>query len=353
MPAAGPAGRVEAWLEGRAGGPLVLDGGLGSAREARGARCATALWTAELLRTAAGRALTEAVHLAYLEAGADVVTTSSYQASHPGCQRCGLAPAEADALLLASVSLAEAARAAFLRGRSGEAAEGPGSRPAPLIAGSMGPYGAYLADGSEFDKAYAPEVTRAVLKEFHRPRLRTLAASACDLLAFETVPCAREAEAIVEVLAEEGGAGGKPVWVSFSCKDDATASHGDPFAACMRAVEASDHVQLVGVNCTAPEHVEALLRTAAATTSKRLVAYPNKGEDWDKERRRWVAGSATADEAFAELAVRWRAAGAAVIGGCCRTTEATVAGLKRALDGAGAGGGGGGGGGGAGDPSGA
>jgi len=300
-------------------GVVVLDGGLATELESRGADLGDPLWSARLLVDAPD--LIRQVHAAYFAAGADVATTASYQATFEGFARRGIARGAATDLLRLSVALAIESRDAFWA----EPANRAGRR-RPLVAASIGPYGAFLADGSEFRGDYG--LSREALVEFHRPRLAVLAGSGADLLACETIPCRVEGEALVRLLAERPG---PPAWLSFSCRDGRHVRHGEPLADCVALADAVDRVVAVGVNCTAPRHVEPLLRSIAGATSKPLVAYPNRGEDWDAGGRRWVPGGPVTAPDFGALARAWYAAGARLIGGCCRTGPADIRAMAGAL----------------------
>jgi len=192
------------------------------------------------------------------------------------------------------------------------------------VAASVGPYGAFRADGSEYTGAY--DLGLDGLLDFHRERMRLLLEAGPDLLACETIPSAVEARALARLLAELPGA---LAWVSFSCRDAARLCDGTPFVDAVRTVAAVPQVAAVGVNCTAPSHVESLLRAAAAVTDKPLVAYPNSGETYDAAARAWRGTSDPLD--WGERARAWRAAGARLVGGCCRTGPDHVRAVRAAL----------------------
>jgi homocysteine S-methyltransferase len=297
-------------------GVAVLDGGLATELEKAGYDLDHPLWSARLVATAP-EAIAR-VHGAYLEAGADCITTASYQATLGGFERDGRSRDEAEALLKRSVTLALEARDRFWaeeRTRAG--------RLRPLVAASVGPYGAFLANGAEYTGAY--DIDEQGLGDFHRERLELLSASGADLLACETVPSADEARALAALLA----APGLPAWVSFSCRDGERLRDGTLLADCVRLVDPLRRVVAVGVNCTAPAHVESLLRTAARATAKPLVAYPNSGETYDPVRRQWTGSSS--GERWGELGRSWRANGARLVGGCCRTGPGEVRRLRESL----------------------
>jgi homocysteine S-methyltransferase len=276
-------------------GAVLLDGGLATELERRGVDLPHPLWSARALLDAPEAVA--AVHRDYLDAGADVVTTATYQAPV--------------SLVARGVELARRERDAFV-------ARSPAGRPRPLVAASIGPYGASLADGSEYRGGYGLGVE--ALMNWHRPRLRELEESGADVLAFETIPSLAEVEAIARLLAERDG---PPAWISFQARDVANLAEGTGLAEASSIADRAPRVLAIGVNCVAPEQVEPMLRTLGTATRKHLAAYPNRGDTWDPRSRRWIPRARVVD--FAALSRTWRAAGAALIGGCCRTTPADVA----------------------------
>ncbi|GJP65611.1 hypothetical protein CLOP_g22482 [Closterium sp. NIES-67] len=321
------------------GGCAVLDGGLATELELRGADLNDPLWSAKCLMEDEASSLVRKVHLDYYRAGADISISASYQATIQGFKARGLSEGQAEALLARSVQLVAEARDRFWaqhcaeaesRGERVERAEGGVERVAgrvkPLVAASVGSYGAFLADGSEYSGDYGPEMTVERLMDFHRRRLQVLAAAGPDVIAMETIPCRIEAQALVQLLEEHAQQGGPPVpaWVCFNSKDGRTAPSGDPFAACIATAAASQHVVAVGVNCTPPRFILPLLQAAKQVTSKPLVVYPNSGEAWDGINKEWVPCSGLSDDGFVSYAPEWVSAGAAVLGGCCRTTPHTI-----------------------------
>jgi homocysteine S-methyltransferase len=303
-------------------GIVVLDGALATELERRGADLRDSLWSARVLLEAP--ALIRQVHYDYFAAGANVATTASYQATFAGFARRGLSAEQAAALMQLSVRLACEAREAYLQHTNAGDLAARDAQPRPLVAASVGPYGAFLADGSEYRGDYGLSVEE--LMDFHRPRMAVLAASGADLLACETIPCLAEGEALVRLLAEYPE---MPAWLSFSCCDETHIRHGERFVDAVALANRADQIVAVGLNCTPPRFVEPLLLGAAGVTDKPLLAYPNSGERWDAASHCWVAGSGVT--AFGEPARRWYAAGARLIGGCCRTTPDDIRSIAQAL----------------------
>jgi len=288
---------------------LLLDGGLATELEARGHDLDDPLWSARVLLDDPDAIA--AVHDDYLSAGADVATAATYQASLPGLRARGLDHARAIEVLELAMELADDA--------CRRAARADPSRPRPLAVASLGAYGASLADGSEYRGDY--EADDATLRRFHAERVAVLGPRA-DVIACETIPCLREARCLAEVLAAQD----RPAWVSFCCRDDAHVAHGEPIEQCAAALESVPSVVAIGVNCCDPAHVEGLLLRLRDATDRVRVAYPNAGERY--EDGGW-SGSRCSPASFVEHAERWHAAGARIIGGCCRTTPAHVAALHR------------------------
>ncbi|MFI8826778.1 homocysteine S-methyltransferase [Streptomyces sp. NPDC053431] len=287
-------------------GVLVLDGGLSNQLEAQGCDLSDALWSARLLADAPEQI--EAAHAAYARAGAQVLITSSYQATFEGFARRGTGREEAARLLTRSVELARAA--------------GERSAREIWVAASVGPYGAMLADGSEYRGRYGLSV--AELERFHRPRVEVLAEAAPDALALETVPDADEAEALLRAV--DGC--GVPVWLSYTIDGRHTRA-GQRLEDAFGLVAGVDQVVAVGVNCCDPADVGPAAEIAAAVTGKPVVVYPNSGEHWDAEARGWHGG-ATFTPA---TTTTWRTSGARLIGGCCRVGPNAIAGLATTLEG--------------------
>jgi homocysteine S-methyltransferase len=288
-------------------GPVVLDGGLATQLEAAGADLSSALWSARLLRD--DPAAIVAAHAAYAAAGAQVATTASYQATFAGFARAGIDATGTEALLRLSVELAR---------------EGA---PDAWVAGSVGPYGAMLADGSEYTGAYVADVEVRELRAFHRPRMAVLAEAGADVLACETVPAAAEAEALLTEAADLG----VPVWLSLTTVlgDDGVVRtrRGEPAADVFAMAAGVDEVVAVGVNCTDPAGVPAAIGAARAA-GKPVVVYPNSGEGWDAAARRWTGSPGLPDDAVRG----WLDAGARLVGGCCRVGPAAIARVAAVVD---------------------
>jgi len=282
---------------------LISDGGLATELEARGHDLSDDLWSARLLAEAPDEIV--AVHEAFFRAGAHIATTASYQASFEGFAAQGIDRVEAERLMRRSVELARAAR-------------GAASAPA-WVAASVGPYGAMLAQGEEYVGRYGLSV--AELAAWHRPRLEVLAAADPDVLALETIPDSDEAEALVGLVGEQG----IPAWLSYTIAGDRTRA-GQPLEEAFAVAADVPQIVAVGVNCCAPADVLGAVVTARRVTGKPVIVYPNSGEVWDGANRVWV-GTPGMDTG---LAAEWVAAGARIVGGCCRVRPDDIAAMAAA-----------------------
>jgi homocysteine S-methyltransferase len=287
-------------------GPVVLDGGLATQLESQGHNLDSALWSARLLHDNP-EAIVQA-HLAYFTAGAQVATTASYQASIAGFVKAGIGRPEAELLIKRSVRLAEQARARYDDGRT------------RWIAGSVGPYGAAMADGSEYRGDYDLSVDE--LRAWHRPRIALLAESGVDILALETIPCLAEVEAL---LAEVDGSG-QPCWLSVTCAGDRTRA-GEPAAEAFSLARDVAEIVAVGVNCIDPADAHPLVRSARESSGKPVVAYPNSGERWDASARAWIGSVTFRSEDVQE----WISTGARLVGGCCRVGPTAIRAIRDLL----------------------
>jgi homocysteine S-methyltransferase len=288
------------------GPPILLDGGLATQLEARGHDLSSDLWSARLLSEDPDEVT--AAHRDFFVAGAQVATTASYQVSYEGLAGVGIDAAGTTRLLALSVRLAR---------RAAEETPGSGQR---WVAASVGPYGASLADGSEYSGDYG--LTVAQLRAWHRPRLAALIAAEPDVLALETIPCLAEVEAL---LAEVSGSG-VPSWLSLTNLESATRM-GEPLAEAFAMARTVPEIIAVGVNCCSAVGLDSILAGAGAASGKPALAYPNSGEGWDGPRRTW-----TGEPAFDPTAAPgWVRAGAALVGGCCRVTPDDIAAVRAAV----------------------
>jgi homocysteine S-methyltransferase len=298
---------------------LLLDGGLATELEVRGHDLNTHLWSAKLLKTDP-EAIRD-VHYSYLEAGADCITSASYQASIEGFLSVGLSEQEAKSLLIKSIDLANEAREMYLM----EFSEAKIDKLQPLIAASIGPYGAFLADGAEYRGNYG--VPNDILRAFHETRWQILADAQVDLFACETIPSFQEAEVLLDLLQATPEIF---AWVSFSCKDGEHISDGSPIKDCASLFNDCSQVVAIGINCTAPKHISSLIdHIRAGAPNKRVAVYPNSGEIYDGATKSWLGTSDPLNCGTA--AAEWYARGARLIGGCCRMGPAHIKAMSKIL----------------------
>ncbi len=290
---------------------LILDGALATELEKKGCDLNDPLWSARALME--NPEAIAAVHEAYYAAGADCVITASYQATYEGFMARGLRREEAGKRIADAVMIAAAVRDAFWSDT-----ENRTNRSRPLVAASVGPYGAYLADGSEYRGNYG--LSEKELMDFHRDRLHTLIAAGPDILACETLPCLLEAKALVRLLEQYPD---MYCWISFSARDGRRTSNGDPIEECAAWSNDFEQVAAIGVNCTAPQYIESLIERIKGKTDKPVIVYPNGGQPYDPVKK-IRPDPASAGPACGERARLWRDRGARIIGGCCKTTPEDI-----------------------------
>lgn len=279
-----------------------LDGGLSTALEERGLNLSSSLWTGELLVSAPNEIMQ--AHRAFVDAGAEIIITSAYQLSYSGCATRGWSQSQTSDALTLSTQLAR------------EATTGTATK----VAASVGPYGASLADGSEYRGNNG--VSKGALREFHKGRLETLIASAPDYLALETMPDIEEVEILIELI--EKSETTIPFWVSYSCQDGSLTNAGQSFQQAVDAVQSANGVIAVGANCTAPRLITDLLKSAISSLP--YIVYPNAGRTWDAQAKQWSGG---ADKTLTpEVISEWASLGAQIIGGCCGISPKEIGEMK-------------------------
>ena len=322
MPTSDPKSTLSILL--RTSSPVILDGALATYLEALGASISSALWSASLLLDSPS--LIHRTHLDYFRAGADIAITASYQASLPGLQaHLQLSEKEAKDVVKKSVELAQQAREEYLHSLS-DPEERQRKCARLLVAGSVGPYGAYLANGSEYRGDYV--LGREEMKAFHRGRIEALVEAGCDVLACETMPSLAEVEALIELLEKEFPS--KEAWFSFTLRDERLISDGTGLETVVQVLEGCKQAIAIGVNCVAEDVALGALKQLVNLTSLPLVVYPNSGEQWDAENRSWQ-GERNQGERLAERTLEWWKAGARLVGGCCRTTPEDIALIEKTL----------------------
>ena len=297
---------------------FILDGALGTQIQKNGHDVNDSLWSAKFLNE--DTSVIKEVHKQYLEAGADCIITSSYQASIEGFLKKGFSKEKAIELIKLSINIAKEARDEFW-----ETFEDKQTRIKPLVAASIGPYGAYLADGSEYSGDY--KISDEELKDFHKKRLEIIVETNPDILACETIPLLKEAKIISDLLKQYPHIAS---WITFSAKNENYTNAADDIKECMTYLNTQEHISAVGINCTAPQYIPMLIENIKSVCSKPIVIYPNGGSRYNPITKLWERGELSAQD-FAKLAYLWYTKGATVIGGCCETTPNEIECIRKTL----------------------
>ncbi len=295
---------------------LVMDGPMGTELERRGYDVNDALWSAKFLKE--NPDAIRQIHYDYLKAGADIITCASYQASVAGFTEHGYTKEEAEELIVRSLQLAKEAREMWWESEGCKS-----GRVYPLIAGDIGPYGAYLADGSEYTGGY--DLTPEEYRSFHFRRMELLKEAGADIFAVETMPKVEEARACANMLEELGC----DYWISFSFRNSDQISDGTKISEVVEKLQNLPHLKAIGVNCTPLEYVMAIIRNYRKYTELPICVYPNSGEIYDGITKTWHGSKDGLS--FADSITGWMLAGADLIGGCCRTRPEDIHAIAEAF----------------------
>ena len=288
---------------------IIVDGALATELEFLGCDLNDSLWSAKILLEQPH--LIKQVHYSYFDAGADVGISASYQATIDGFVKKGYSIEQAKEAIKQSMTLLNEARNEWWNNVGQKT-----NRSFPLLAGSVGPYGAFLADGSEYNGNY--NVSDERLKQFHRSRIQLLWSNGAEILAAETIPSLNEAKIIAELVSEING----ECWISFSCKSEELISNGELIEDCAAELDSIESVKAIGINCTPPQYVESLIKAIKRKTSKPIVVYPNSGLEYDSINKQWIGENTCVS--YHSYASVWQKAGASMIGGCCKTTPEMI-----------------------------
>lgn len=287
----------------------IIDGAFGTHLQNKGYDINDELWSAKFL--AQNPQAISGVHKDYLEAGADCIITASYQASYEGFMKKGFSEEKAKELIQSAIFIAQKTRDEFW-----EEQKDKNIRPKPIVAASIGPYGAYLADGSEYSGDY--KITDEALSAFHEKRLLTILETKPDILACETLPCLREAKILSELLKKHP----YPAWITLSAKDETHISSGEDITECAKYLENQEHIYAIGINCTPPQFVASLIEKIKNVCSKPIIVYPNGGAAYNPVTKLWEESHF--NDTYKALSYFWYQKGASGIGGCCGTTPKEI-----------------------------
>ena len=295
---------------------MVIDGALASELQRRGCDLNDSLWSAKVLIEQPE--LIQQVHYDYFKAGADCAITASYQATPMGFAQKGIELEESIKLIKTSVKLAQQAKMQYLNDIKQDKAL--------LIAGSVGPYGAYLANGSEYTGDY--QLSESEFIAFHKDRVTALIDAGVDILACETMPSFLEIKALVKLIQQFPMVN---CWFSLTLKDQQHISDGTPLTEVIEYLNSIEQIVSVGINCIALEKVTPALEVLSKLTSKPLIVYPNSGEQYDPTTKQWHKNHHH-NCTFANQLDVWINLGAKLIGGCCQTTPEDIIEIHQLLN---------------------
>lgn len=287
---------------------LVSDGGMGTEIEKLNIIKNPELWSSDALINHPNAIYK--IHQAYLKSGANILTTATYQANPIFLKAQHAILSNGHTLIGRAVDIVKKVKTDFVNANPFEQQ--------PLIAGSVGPYGAYLNDGSEYTGNY--DLTIDTLKKFHYPHLKLLAENDVDFFAFETIPNFTEATALNDLLRESFP--NSMAWLSLSINDNLDLCDDTPLAKVLNYIADNPQIFAIGVNCTNIENINPIIQILKTHTSKAIVVYPNNGDIYNKEEGKWIPRADS--PSFTEVVPTWIKSGATIIGGCCRTTPKDI-----------------------------
>ncbi|WP_220738596.1 homocysteine S-methyltransferase [Leuconostoc miyukkimchii] len=287
---------------------IILDGGFGSELEKRAIDLDNNLWSASALIQSPDTV--KEIHQDYLNSGAEILITDTYQANPKTFTNAGISEEQAFQLIDVAVQQAKAAIKA--------------SHNSAVVAGSVGPYGAFLANGAEYTGDYS--LSSAEYKAFHRPQIARLIANDVDLIALETLPNFEEAKALAELLQDEFPL--IDAYFSFSTEAGDHLWDGTKLSEAVAYFEPYQQIKAIGINCTAPENILIALGNIVPNTTKKVIVYPNAGEIYDPISKAWLTKSGPIN--WQQLVPVWQEAGADIIGGCCRTSPTDIKAIYQA-----------------------
>ncbi|GAY73344.1 homocysteine S-methyltransferase [Lentilactobacillus kosonis] len=302
---------------------IVVDGAMATELEKHGVDTSNKLWSATALINNSEAVIS--VHTSYFNVGADIAITDTYQANVEGFMDAGFTEQQSEKLITDAVRLAVESRDKFYANLDSRIKQRRNF--SPIVAGSIGPYGAFLADGSEYTGAY--KLSEKEYRNFHIKRLQLIAQSGVDMFAFETQPNFEETKALAKILKDEFPE--LTAWITFSIKDTEHLCDGTPLVEAIRYFESNPQISAIGVNCTSMDNIEDTIKVIIPNTSKPVIVYPNNGDIYDPRTKTWISNPNS--NSFEDLVPKWLAAGASLIGGCCRTTPSDIREVAKVVNG--------------------
>ncbi|MGV2875897.1 homocysteine S-methyltransferase [Macrococcus capreoli] len=284
----------------------LLDGGFGTTVEAYGYDVKHELWSTHLIKEHPEAILK--VHQAFVNNGAEIILTNTYQGAVQSFLNTGYTEREAEGYLQAAVELAHQSVSSNV-----------------LVAASLGPYGAMLGNGSEYTGAY--QVRQSDYIEYHMQRLNILIEAGIRVFAFETIPNIEEVKAVKALLEDYPDI---EAWLSVTLKDSAHLSDGTPIEEVIEVVNGIDNVHAFGVNCTSVKVIDGAVERLLALSEKAIILYPNGGRKYDAVEKVWIDQD---DISLIEATVKWKQLGVKIIGGCCQVGPEEIGALSAVLKG--------------------
>lgn len=327
---------------------ILIDGGLGTELEQRKVNINSLLWSSVALVEAADDVTK--LHYDYYHSGANVGITCSYQCSEDSLKASDKEKysSKESRLQVYKESVEVCKRAKIMRMADAKAIE---LLVSPEIAGSIGPFGSFLNDGSEFTGGY--ERSEDEYQAFHEEKLDFFmnGTEEVDYLQLETMPNFEEIKALLMLIKrknserkETQGKSEKRFILSLSIRNEEQLADGTPLKAVVKYLHDVGYLSkdpkttplmAVGANCLKLKYSVKFVENLTNYMNELQIygfpisIYPNSGEIYDGIKKNWifdqsnekyyttnVNGEKVCD--WKILLDAWIASGAKIIGGCCR-----------------------------------
>ena len=272
----------------------LLDGSMSFPMEQLGYNLKNKLWTGKALIN--NPDLIKDIHKGYIDAGADFISTSTYQISFDRLKNMGYQSEEIKKIFQKSVDIVK------------DAIEESKLKKEIKIVGSFGPYASYDPEASEYIGEY--DSTDIEIKKFHLNNIRIIEETDLDIILYETIPCLREIKILSEALSHST----KEIWISITCNEEMEFRDGSSFKDACEIISKIEKITTMGINCFSPLLVKKAIDLLKKYSNKKILIYPNSGEIYNPKERFWTGNN----EFNNSMIKNWLSLYPDIIGGCCR-----------------------------------
>jgi S-methylmethionine-dependent homocysteine/selenocysteine methylase len=275
---------------------IILDSAMGTELESRGVDISLPLWSAKALID--NPDTVRQIHIDNIDAGADIITTNTFRTQRRTFEKANFSYQGLDyagtARTLTETAVEIAKDAVMI------------TRDDVIIAGSIAP----------LEDCYRPDLvpdTDTLCSE-HYENVTNLTDAGADILLPETMNSVREISAILNQIHKTG----KEYMISMICRNSDELLSGEKIKDAVNIIDKFSP-SAVMVNCIHPSLGENILKTLKSLTGVPLGIYANVGEAAHEKNTRFETDFTPLQ--YYNFAVKWKALGAVIIGGCCGTSH--------------------------------